>query len=451
MKKLYGAVIAFVLISLISRASSSSDRFVLCFFGEEKGTLVPCGCFEGQLGGISRRDTLLNNLKKQGISVLAVSTGDLIKSPERQEEIKMEYLFSAMKEMDCIAHALGEKDFEIGPQVLSFASQMKGIDFLSGNIEIVSPFPIKYKKYLLKELPEFGVPVKIAFLNIISQSFLNEHLLDFVRVHDPVKSLKSVLNQIKGEADLIVLISHASMEESVEIAESFPEIGLVITGHEIEDPAESLAYVNDTPVLSHGTGGKYVAIADYVVRNGKIENKSAEVVSLDDTYEESAKMQALLKHYQQTLKEEDLLNSIPKLPLGKGNSYIGSSVCGTCHKAVYSHWNNTAHRKAYTTLSEIGQQYDPECVNCHTDGFGYVSGFSDYGTQQGLAHVGCESCHGAGSNHINNIAGPYGRTDEKRCLVCHDADHSPKFQYKEYWEEIKHPIEILKDISENKK
>ncbi|MCF6148123.1 MAG: hypothetical protein E3K37_05635 [Candidatus Kuenenia sp.] len=449
MKKYFCIILAVVFIFIFARVSSSYDRFVLFFSGEEQGALIPCGCFEGQLGGISRRDTLLNSYKKQGIFIIAVSTGDLIKSPGRQEEIKMGYLLNAMKEMDCLLHNLGEKDFEIGPQALSFASQTNGINFLSGNIEIISPFPIKYEKYLLKELSGFSVPVKIAFLSIISESVIDAHLLDFIRVYNPLKSLKPVLNHVKEKADLIVLVSHAPLEESIEIAESFPEIGLVISGHDIEEPAESLTYVNETPVISHGTEGKYVVIADYVVKNGKIKNKSVEAVPLEDKIEESEKMQLLLKQYQQTLKEEDLLNNIPKLPLEKGSSYIGSSVCGTCHKKVYTHWLDTSHQKAYTTLSDIGQQYDPECVNCHTDGFGYVSGFADYETHQNLAHVGCESCHGAGSNHLNNIGEPYGLADEKRCLECHNSDHSPKFQYENYWEKIKHPKEILSNISEN--
>lgn len=449
MKKYFNSILIFVLIFIFARVSNSDDRFVLFFSGEEQGALVPCGCFEGQLGGISRRDTLLNSYKKKGISTIAVSTGDLIKSPERQEEIKMGYLFNAMKEMDYILHNLGEKDFEIGPQALSFASHTNEIHFLSGNIEIISPFPIKYEKYFLKELSEFSIPVKIAFTSIISESLLNAHLLDFIRVYNPFKSIKRVLNQVKGKADLIVLISHAPLEESIEIAESFPEIDLVISGHGVDPPVESLTYVNDTPVLSPGTEGKYVAIADYEVKNGKIENTSVEVVPLDDKYEKSERMLALLKQYQQTLKEEDLLNNIPKLPLEKGNSYIGSTVCGTCHKKVYAHWSNTGHQKAYTTLSDIGHQYDPECVNCHTDGFGYVSGFTSYETHQKLAHVGCESCHGAGNNHINNISDPYGRVGEKRCLECHNPEHSPKFQYVNYWEKIKHPEEILRNISEN--
>ncbi len=449
MKRYYNAILLLVFISLIAKTGSSSDRFVLLFFGEEQGALAPCGCFEGQLGGISRRDTFLKGYKTQGISAIAVSTGDLIKTSERQEEIKMEYLFAAMKEMGCILHNLGEKDFEIGLPALSFASQTNTIDFLCGNIEINSPFPLKYKKYLLKELPEFNVPLKIAFLSIISESLIKEHLLDFIRVYDPVQSLTPVINQIKGKADLIVLISHAPMEESVEIAEIFPEIGLVITGHGIEDPIESLMYVNNTPLLSHGIGGKYVAVADYVVKNGTIRNTSVDIVPLDDKYAASEGMQALLKQYQQTLKAEDLLNNLPKLPLEDGNFYIGSLACGTCHKKIHAHWSNTSHQKAYTTLSDSGQQYDPECISCHTVGFGYVSGFANYETNRNLAHVGCESCHGAGGNHIKNITDSYGKVNENGCLECHNSDHSPKFQYPKYWEKIKHPKEIPEGMSEN--
>ena len=40
----------------------------------------------------------------------------------------------------------------------------------------------------------------------------------------------------------------------------------------------------------------------------------------------------------------------------------------------------------------------------------------------------------------------YGVTDESNCVICHESEHSPKFQYSEYWKKIKHPEEIVKKI-----
>ena len=55
-------------------------------------------------------------------------------------------------------------------------------------------------------------------------------------------------------------------------------------------------------------------------------------------------------------------------------------------------------------------------------------------------NVSCEACHGASGEHVKDQGEtPHGKVGQKFCLKCHDADNSPKFKYKPYWEKMKHP------------
>ena len=440
----YLAVLVFIFLPF--NVYGFSEDVLIIFSGEEVGNLEPCGCYEGQIGGISRRYTFIDLFRKQRKVVLSVSLGDLPKNNGRQEEIKMEILCRAIGGMDYILHNLGEKDIEIGPQIISYLSQTNRTVFLSTNVQITAPFPTKINQYVLKEYFSSGRPFKIAFLGILSKSLLSEYGVDYVNVRDPIKALKPLIKQLQEKVNLIVLLSHASIEESIEIAKSFPEIGLIITGHNIDEPKDSITYVNNIPIVSAGTGGKYIGIAKYSINNKTFERKSVELIPLDHKYKDSQAMVSLLKEYQQMLHDEDLLNKIPQVPLLNDLTYTGNSTCGMCHKIVYDHWSNTKHGTSYNTLASKGYQYDPECIKCHTTGNGYISGFLNYEKNNNLINVGCESCHGAGSRHINCVTEPYGLTDESNCLVCHDSEHSPKFQFKEYWEKIEHPEEVLKKI-----
>ena len=195
---------------------------------------------------------------------------------------------------------------------------------------------------------------------------------------DPIQVLKPLVKQLQGKANLIVLLSHAPFAESIEIAKCFPEVGLIITGHNIEEPIDSITYINNTPIVSSGTEGKYIGIAKYSVNNAVMERKSVGVIPLDNKYKDSQEMISLLKEYQQMLADEDLLSKIPQTPLLNGLSYVGSSICGMCHKVVYEHWSKTTHGTSYDTLVRKGYQYDPECIKCHTTGYGDISGFLNY-------------------------------------------------------------------------
>lgn len=454
MKMYFGCLIIVTFIFISTKIYGSATDLLIIFSGEELGNLEPCGCFEGQIGGISRRYALIDSFRKQKKIILPVSLGDLTKSSGRQEVIKMEILCCALERMDYILHNLGEKDLEVGPQLISYLSQTNKVAFLSSNVQITSPFPTKINKYVLKEYVDSKNSFKIAFLGILSKSFFNNNISDFVNIIEPIKALELLVKQLHDKANLIILLSHAPLGESIEIAKLFPEIGLIITGHGIEEPKDSITYVNNTAIVSSGTGGKYIGVAEYSINNklaplyAKVftKSKSVEIIPLDNKYKDSLEMVSLLKDYQQMLMDEDLLSKTPQMPLLNGLSYVGNLTCGTCHKLVYDHWSKTQHGVSYNTLVNKGHQYDPECIRCHTTGYGFISGFLNYENNQNLINVGCESCHGAGSEHVKNVSNVYGVTDESICDMCHDNEHSPEFQFKGYWERIKHPKEFLKKL-----
>ncbi|KAB2835424.1 MAG: hypothetical protein F9K48_04280 [Candidatus Brocadia sp.] len=446
MKRLLLYLFIFFLFFPREKSHAYSNEFTIIFSGEELGNLEPCGCYEGQLGGIAKRYSFIDFFRNQKNSVLPISFGDLTKSCGRQDEIKIETLCRALGLMGYVLHNLGEKDIEINPQILSFLSQTQSVEFLSTNVNIDAPFPIKINQTIIKKCFDLGSPVKIAFLGILSKSLLGSNISEYITVSEPIKALKPFVKQLRNKVNLIVLLSHASVEESREIAKCFPDIGLIITGHNIEEPKDAITFVNNTPIVSSGMGGRYIGIARYGANKKTIERKSVEVIPLDHTYNDSQEMIALLQAYQHTLTEEDLLSKIPQAPLPNGLSYTGSFACSVCHKIIYDHWYKTTHAKAYNTLVGVGHQYDPECIKCHTTGYGDVSGFLNYEKNQNLINAGCESCHGAGNKHIKNVNDAYGSTDERSCEVCHDSEHSPKFQYKEYWKKIEHPKESLKKL-----
>ena len=117
---------------------------------------------------------------------------------------------------------------------------------------MVDSFSLKINQYVLKECFVSGHTLKIAFLGILSKSLLNNNVLEYVNVKDPVQTLKPLVKQLQEKANLIVLLSHAPFAESIEIAKCFPEIGLIITGHNIEEPADSITYINNTPLFLPG-------------------------------------------------------------------------------------------------------------------------------------------------------------------------------------------------------
>jgi hypothetical protein len=116
------------------------------------------------------------------------------------------------------------------------------------------------------------------------------------------------------------------------------------------------------------------------------------------------------------------------------NMYVGSEVCKLCHEDIYKKWHDTKHAHALETLATKGQSQNPECLRCHTVGFGEQTGYDMKSNQPYLAGVGCEMCHGRAGDHVraDDQTNNFAKTTQATCSRCHNPETSPKFVYAEY-------------------
>jgi hypothetical protein len=122
-------------------------------------------------------------------------------------------------------------------------------------------------------------------------------------------------------------------------------------------------------------------------------------------------------------------------------SYVGTEACTRCHQAAADQWQTTKHAHALATLDKAKRGKSPECVPCHVTGYLQPGGTTDLAAAaKQFANVGCESCHGAGSTHVE-LAGALAKAGspqalaiaksaiarkvpETVCLGCHTPDQT---------------------------
>jgi len=125
------------------------------------------------------------------------------------------------------------------------------------------------------------------------------------------------------------------------------------------------------------------------------------------------------------------------LPPGTA-AYAGAGACLGCHGEIHASWKKTPHARAFESLVNDKQDFNQDCVACHTMGFGRKGGFVNAKATPEFIDVQCESCHGPASLHMEDTARPYGTAGARSCLGCHDPENSPEFDYYAYWPTIKH-------------
>ncbi len=130
-----------------------------------------------------------------------------------------------------------------------------------------------------------------------------------------------------------------------------------------------------------------------------------------------------------------LAGQTPPAPAPGQPSYVGSQTCGNCHAPALAWWKRTPHGRAYNTLVTRHKEYNLNCVGCHVTGYRRPGGSTATHLLGGaLRNVGCENCHGPGSNHVaapslDNIERD---AAESTCRGCHNPEHSDRFHYDTY-------------------
>jgi len=138
------------------------------------------------------------------------------------------------------------------------------------------------------------------------------------------------------------------------------------------------------------------------------------------------------------LTAERLLENYPRT-VHEEAEFVGADTCLRCHSLPSYRFPESKHSHGFDSLVESNHDRDPECVGCHTVGFGYKSGFISPEATPGLLHVGCEDCHGPGAKHLEYpTEGEYGEVARATCEACHTVENSPGFVYEERIEKIRH-------------
>jgi len=399
-----------------------ADVLTIFLTGNEFGALKPCGCSGGQLGGLDRRSAIFDSVTAS--KRLIVDTGALVEGDSEQELIKFNIIIQAFGFLNYDLVNLTERDVEI-------TRNLGLLDSIGSVVYIISyqkSADINLPTRFTKELPLQNKAVAVTVAAFDAES-------------SPIEQAENLFTARAGSQSANILILNRCDEGIVESIAKTGTVDCLVCPSESDYP-EIIGVPSEKPlVLSVGLYGKYV---------GRLQIKADEAgdglkfsfssVPVTEDLPQEKSLVELYKVYQQLVKSENLLDKQPRFSLSNGLDYVGSKSCGLCHRYEYKKWSGNPHGRAYATLEKVGSQYDPECVICHVVGLEYQSGFVSQEQTSYLRNVGCESCHGPGSEHIKTFGEARTAGPMSDCTDCHTPDYSGEYGANEqlYFEKIVH-------------
>jgi hypothetical protein len=248
-------------------------------------------------------------------------------------------------------------------------------------------------------------------------------------------------------------MAHADSEMIKGLDLSPPPDLIIGMNNEFVDPPSTPDEVRGVPLVYPGVHGRFVLDVD-LTRTGDgprlpgYRPLPLQGSATDPTAMIDAGALDVINAHRHLVKQEGLREQLAGIkPLADGLAYVGPKLCADCHDADADKCADHLHSHAWQTLIDAERReewpvtYYPECVSCHVVGYGMQSGFVSPEKTPDLLNVTCESCHGPGNKHVESGADvgiPIPKPSVRDCMVCHNADHSPAFDYTVYWPMIEH-------------
>jgi hypothetical protein len=444
-------------------ALAAGEGFGYLAFGDLRGHLEPCGCDPAtDLGGLRRLAEIVQRERRSDAALPVLTPGNNLPTPA-EGSMKTPFLLDGLAAIGVSAYALGTSELERLGEVEAWVGQRaKGakaapaLPFVLSNAKAGSA-PAK----LARPLVEVGGLAVMAYTTGAGNEAFGPAL---------AARWKTALAGVKGATKILLFTGSNAELAAIGRAKLFDQI--LSSNTEPPSALPGTAEKDDESRLSRKVDGMVVTMMPLggqgVVRGGRLlfaEAKSvAELLAapaggsrvgqpglgtlpqgklvtwLDPATGGERQLEDLFKRYNDAAKAAFAKAGAAREKALATTPFAGAAACQSCHPSAYETWTGMAHAHALATLEAKGKSEDPECVACHVLGAAVDGGFVSKAASPQFANVQCENCHGPRKEHAADpTKHPSGIVAAKdACVGCHNAQHSPKFDFKTYWPRIAH-------------
>jgi len=449
----------------------------IALVGEVRGEIEPCGCPTLPYGGFLRRQVVLDELSSTGV-LFQFDAGELLlkglstRRSKNQEE-RAAALMSLSADVGVDVWVPGPTDMlALGIDGVAALPESEAPTVVSATWARPSSEPL---------LPPTQVVVRDGLrIGVVGLSALPTapRLLDELAPMDPVAATRAAVAALPPDLDLVVAVGSVADEAADAVAAGVPELSLMLTtrGEELDEPR----HVGPVTIVESPDRGRFLRVLtlrlgstpdapiallpepqDWRTRATLREQGDAEstaLAELDARFEEVGRgrnlgwlrtiplapdldgevgAQGAVAHTVAQFKEETLEKAVEVAaspPPEAQSGYATAGRCVSCHRGEFGRWTLSDHARSWESLLSRGATDDPECIGCHSTGFGEPGGFGELtpANVRRFKGVQCESCHGPMGGHPDDATVVSAEVGVEACVGCHDPANSPDFEWETY-------------------
>jgi 5'-nucleotidase len=272
-------------LSLQSFSPSKTKKITILHTNDVHSHIDPFGPDDGRnanKGGVARRATLVNSIRKENPNTLLLDAGDIFQGTPYFNYYGGELEFKLMSMLKYDLATIGNHDFDNGIDGLFAQIPHAKFEFVSANYDFsntVMDTHVKPYKIFTKD----GIKIGVFGLGIQLNGLVDKNLYKETVYNDPVEVAKDMSRVLKNElsCDLVICLSHIgyyykkypSRVSDIILAKATKDIDLIIGGHThtfLPKPTIEKNSVGKNVLVNQvGAYGLYLGKVDFYFESGK--------------------------------------------------------------------------------------------------------------------------------------------------------------------------------------
>ncbi len=334
--------LVFCLLPISGFSRLYAKDITIIFTGNTHAMLYPCSCPKEPDGGVSRRASLIKQIRQSDPDAILLDTGNFFAGGALDEYTqntqldmqRTEVNLKAIELMRYDAISLGEDEFNFGEGFLKENIFKNKINLISCNV--ISDF---VKPYYVRRIGD----IKVGVIGVTSISAKRK--AQKVKFSDDLfVSVKDALSKLKDDekADIVILLSNLNEDLEVKLLNSFDGIDLLVSANE-RGHRDGPVKIGTAMAVSAVWQGRNLGKITLKMDKAKIIDYKAEGLRLSDKIKDDAAILSVLPQCfsdincrkegflgacvnQGTLKAQCKFDKAPRISL----TVIKPASCITC-------------------------------------------------------------------------------------------------------------------------
>ncbi|WP_296385936.1 metallophosphatase [Winogradskyella sp.] len=272
-------------LGLQSFMSSETKKITILHTNDVHSHIDPFGPDDGRnanKGGVARRATLVESIRKENPNTLLLDAGDIFQGTPYFNYYGGELEFKLMSMLDYDLATIGNHDFDNGIDGLYKQLPHAKFDFVSANYDFsntVMDTHVKPYKTFIKN----GIKIGVFGLGIQLEGLVDKKMYKETVYHNPIEVAQDMSRLLKEEqsCDLVICLSHIGYHykkspdrvSDINLARATKDIDLIIGGHThtfLPKPTiEKNSAGKNVLVNQVGAYGLYLGKIDFYFEPGK--------------------------------------------------------------------------------------------------------------------------------------------------------------------------------------